>query len=49
LDRVLDRLQEEFVGHGRLDYFNRLKAYMAGQAEVPYAELAGHQETSLPP
>ena len=46
LDRVLDRLREEFVRHGRLDYFNRLKVYLVGQAEVPYAELARQLETS---
>jgi RNA polymerase sigma-70 factor (ECF subfamily) len=46
LDRVLERLREEFVQHGRLDYFNRLKAYLVGQAEVPYAELARQLGTS---
>ena len=46
LGRVLDRVREEFVQHGRLDYFNRLKTYLVGQAEVPYAELARQLETS---
>jgi RNA polymerase sigma-70 factor (ECF subfamily) len=35
LDRVLDRLREEFVQHGRLDHFNRLRMYLVGEAELP--------------
>jgi RNA polymerase sigma-70 factor (ECF subfamily) len=46
LDRVLDRLRGEFVRHGRLDHFNRLKAYLLGHQDVPYAELARQLETS---
>jgi RNA polymerase sigma-70 factor (ECF subfamily) len=46
LDRVLDRLRNEFLRHSRLDYFNRLKGYLVGQAEVPYAELARQLETT---
>ena len=32
--------------HGRLDHFNRLKVFLLGQAEVPYAELAKQLDTS---
>jgi RNA polymerase sigma-70 factor (ECF subfamily) len=40
LDRVMDRLRTEFVQHGRLDHFNRLKVLLLDQAETPYAALA---------
>ena len=46
LDRVMDRLREEFVQHGRLDHFNRLKVFLLDQAETPYAELAREMATS---
>lgn len=46
LDRALDRLRDEFVRHGRLDYFNRLKPCLQGDSEVPYAELARQLETT---
>jgi len=46
LDRVLKRLRDEFVRHGRLDHFNQLKVYLLSQGDVPYAELARQLETS---
>jgi RNA polymerase sigma factor (sigma-70 family) len=46
LDQVVARLRDEFVRHGRLDHFNRLKVFLLGQAEVPYAELAKQLDTS---
>jgi len=46
LDSVVARLREEFVQHGRLDHFNKLKVFLLGQAEVPYAALAPDLETS---
>jgi RNA polymerase sigma factor (sigma-70 family) len=46
LDHVIARLRDEFVRHGRLDHFNRLKVFLLGQAEVPYAELAKQLDTS---
>jgi RNA polymerase sigma-70 factor (ECF subfamily) len=46
LDQVLNRLREEFVRHGRLEHFNRLKGYILGQSELPYAELARQLDTS---
>jgi len=46
LDHVIASLRDEFVRHGRLDHFNRLKVFLLGQAEVPYAELAIQLDTS---
>src|SRR5215208_6485991 len=40
LDRVIDRLRAEFVQHGRVDHFNRLKVFLLDQGETPYATLA---------
>jgi DNA-directed RNA polymerase specialized sigma24 family protein len=40
LDRVVSRLREEFVRHGRLEYFNKLKPCLQGDSDVPYTELA---------
>jgi len=46
LDTVMDRLRDEFVQHGRADYFNRLKVFLLDQAETPYAALAREMGTS---
>jgi RNA polymerase sigma-70 factor (ECF subfamily) len=46
LDRVLNRLRNEFVRHGRVDHFNRLKAYLIGQSDIPYADLSKQLETT---
>lgn len=46
LDRVVDKLRDEFVQHGRLEHFNRLKVFLLGQAEASYATLAGEMGTS---
>jgi len=46
LDRVVDKLRDEFVQHGRLDHFNRLKIFLLDQAETPYAALASEMRTS---
>jgi RNA polymerase sigma-70 factor (ECF subfamily) len=40
LDRVYGRLREEFLRHGRLDYFNHLKAHLMGSGDAPYGDLA---------
>ncbi len=40
LDRVVGCLREEFVQHGSLADFEKLKVFLLGQAEIPYAELA---------
>jgi DNA-directed RNA polymerase specialized sigma24 family protein len=46
LDRVLGKLRNEFVQHGHAEHFDRLKACLLGQSEVPYAVLAGEMKTS---
>jgi len=46
LDSVVARLRDEFVQHGRLDHFNKLKVFLLGQTEAPYAVLARELETS---
>jgi RNA polymerase sigma-70 factor (ECF subfamily) len=46
LDRVVARLREEFIRHGRLEHFNKLKPCLQGESEVPYAELARTLETT---
>jgi RNA polymerase sigma factor (sigma-70 family) len=40
LDRVVSRLKAEFIRHGSLKDFDKLKVVLLGQSEVPYAELA---------
>ena len=46
LDRVVDRLRDEFIQHGRPEHFERLKVFLAGQPDVPYAALARDLNTS---
>jgi len=46
LDRVVERLRNEFVHHGRPEHFERLKVYLLGQSEAPYAALAREMGTS---
>jgi RNA polymerase sigma-70 factor (ECF subfamily) len=46
LDRVVEQLRDEFVRHGRLEHFNRLKPCLQGDFDVPYAELARQLETT---
>ena len=36
----------EFVHHGRLDHFDRLKVFLLGQSDAPYAALAREMGTS---
>jgi RNA polymerase sigma factor (sigma-70 family) len=40
LDRVVAELRDEFIQHGSARDFDKLKIFVLGQAEVPYAELA---------
>ena len=42
----MERLRDEFVRHGRLDYFNRIKFALLGEASIPYADLARELETN---
>src|SRR6266496_3917283 len=46
LDRVVERLRDEFVQHGRPEHFDRLKVFLLGQSDVPYAALAHEMNTS---
>ena len=46
LERVVERLRDEFVQHGRPEQFERLKVFLLGQSDAPYAALAGEMKTS---
>ena len=46
LDRVVEKLRNEFVQHGRLEHFERLKVFLLGQSDAPYAALAREMNTS---
>lgn len=40
LDRAVSRLEDEFTQHGSRRDFEKLKVFLLGQAEVPYADFA---------
>ena len=46
LDRVVEKLRDEFVQHGRPEHFERLKMFLLGQSDAPYAALAREMNTS---
>ena len=46
LERVMERLRDEFVQHGRPENFERMKVFLLGESEAPYAALAGEMNTS---
>jgi RNA polymerase sigma-70 factor (ECF subfamily) len=46
LDRVVERLRSEFLHHGRPEHFERLKVFLLGQSDAPYAALAREMNTS---
>ena len=46
LDRVVERLRNEFVQHGRPEHFERLKVFLLGQSDAPYAALAREMKKS---
>src|SRR5271157_6097129 len=46
LDRVVEKLRNEFAHHGHLEHFERLKAFLLGQSDAPYAALAQEMKTS---
>src|SRR5262252_301698 len=46
LDRVVEKLRAEFVHHGRPEHFERLKVFLLGSSEAPYASLAREMNTS---
>jgi RNA polymerase sigma-70 factor (ECF subfamily) len=46
LDRVMEKLRNEFLQHGRPEHFERLKMSLLGQSDAPYAGLAREMKTS---
>jgi RNA polymerase sigma-70 factor (ECF subfamily) len=40
LDRAVSRLRDEFTQHGSPSDFEKLKVFLLGQGEVPYADVA---------
>jgi RNA polymerase sigma factor (sigma-70 family) len=45
LDRALSCLKDEFLQHGSLGDFDKLKVFLLGQADVPYTEFAREMGT----
>ena len=46
LDRVVGKLRDEFVHHGRPEHFERFKVFLLGNSDAPYAALAREMNTS---
>jgi RNA polymerase sigma-70 factor (ECF subfamily) len=46
IDRVVGKLREEFVHHGRVEHFERLKVFLLGHSDASYAALAQEMNTS---
>ena len=46
LDRVVEKLRNEFVHHGRPEHFERLKVFLLGHSDAPYVALAREMNTS---
>src|SRR6185437_3507842 len=46
LDRVVEKLRDEFLQHGRPEHFERLKVFLLAQSDAPYAALAREMNTS---
>jgi RNA polymerase sigma factor (sigma-70 family) len=46
LDRVVEKLRNELVQHGRPEHFDRLMVFLLGQSDAPYAALASEMKTS---
>jgi RNA polymerase sigma factor (sigma-70 family) len=46
IDRVVEKLRNEFVQHGRPEHFERLKVFLLGQSDAQYAALAREMNTS---
>ena len=46
LDRVVERLRDEFIVQGRPEHFERLKVFLLAHSDPPYAELARVMNTS---
>jgi RNA polymerase sigma factor (sigma-70 family) len=46
IDRVVEKLRNEFVDNGRPEHFERLKVFLLGRSDAPYAALAREMNTS---
>jgi RNA polymerase sigma-70 factor (ECF subfamily) len=46
LDRVVEKLREEFLHQGRPEHFERLKVFLLGHSDAPYATLAREMNAS---
>lgn len=46
LERVVENLRNEFVQHGRPEHYERLKVFLLGKSDAPYATLAQELNTS---
>jgi RNA polymerase sigma-70 factor (ECF subfamily) len=46
LDRVVDKLRDEFVQHGHPEHFDQMKQFLLGYSDAPYATLAREMNTS---
>jgi RNA polymerase sigma factor (sigma-70 family) len=46
LERVMERLRDEFVQRGRPENFERMKVLLLGQSEASYADLAREMNSS---
>jgi RNA polymerase sigma-70 factor (ECF subfamily) len=46
LNRVVEKLRSEFVHLGRPEHFERLKVFLLGHSDAPYAALAQEMKTS---
>jgi RNA polymerase sigma factor (sigma-70 family) len=46
IDRVVEKLREEFVHQGRPEHFERLKVFLLGHSDAPYAALAREMNIS---
>jgi RNA polymerase sigma-70 factor (ECF subfamily) len=46
LERVVEKLREEFAQHGHPEHFERLKVFLLGNSGAPYAALAREMNTS---
>lgn len=46
LERVAEKLRTEFLRHGQPEHFERLKVFLLGRSDAPYATLAREMNTS---
>jgi RNA polymerase sigma factor (sigma-70 family) len=46
IEQVMEKLRSEFVRHGRPEHFDRLKVFLLGRSDAPYAALALEMNTS---